>query len=197
MSSSPELWRSFAHDPRDPSIASLRASDADREVVHGVLADAFADGRLDRAEYDERSAAVLAARTLGELPPLVTDLVPQRPATPLGRRSLATATPADLQRQAEERWLEHRRHALLGFLGPSLICWAIWLAVNWDQPNGGPQLDAFPWPLIVMAATLVNLLRTVVTRREIVAEEVRRLEKKRAKELKARETHGTDGGPHA
>ena len=195
MSGSAELWSSFAHDPRDPSTASLRASDGDRDVVHGVLADAFADGRLDRAEYDERSAAVLSARTLGELPPLVTDLVPERPVVP--RHSLTAATPADIQRQAEERWLEHRRHALLGFLGPSLICWAIWFAVNWNQQDGGPQLDAFPWPLIVMAATLVNLLRTVVTRREIVAEEVRRLEKKRAKELKAREAHGTDGGPHA
>ena len=77
-----DLWASFQHDPRDPAVAPLRASDADRDVVHGVLAEAFADGRLDREEYDERSAAVLAARTLGELPPLVSDLVPDRPLLP-------------------------------------------------------------------------------------------------------------------
>ena len=130
MSGSSTLWDSFPLDPRDPSTSSLRASDADRDLVHGVLADAFADGRSDRAEYDERNAAVLAARALGELPPLVTDPVPQRPATPLGRRSLATATPADLQRQ-------------------------------------------------------------------ILAEEVRRLEKERAKELKSLESRATDEGHRA
>lgn len=48
-----DVWGSFAHDPREPAVAPLRASDADREVIHGVLAEAFADGRLDRSEYDE------------------------------------------------------------------------------------------------------------------------------------------------
>src|SRR6185295_13720980 len=77
-----DLWASFQHDPRDPAVAPLRASDADRNVVHGVLTEAFADGRLDREEYDERTAAALRARTLGQLPPLVVDLVPDRPLLP-------------------------------------------------------------------------------------------------------------------
>src|SRR6187397_2068017 len=46
-----DLWASFQHDPRDPAVAPLRASDADRNLVHGVLTEAFADGRLDREEY--------------------------------------------------------------------------------------------------------------------------------------------------
>ncbi len=49
------VWASFQHDPRDPAAAPLRASDADRNVVHGLLTEAFADGRLDREEYDERT----------------------------------------------------------------------------------------------------------------------------------------------
>ena len=177
-----DVWRSFDHDPRDPSVAPLRASDADREVIHGVLAEAFATGRLDRAEYDERSASVLAARTLGELPPIVADLVPALPVrTSDGRVPLAAATSVDIRRRAEENFEEARRNAFLGFLGPSLICWAIWFAVNIE--NGIDLSEDFPWPLIVMAATLVNVVRTVSMRQQITADEVRRLERKQAKEL--------------
>jgi hypothetical protein len=176
-----DVWGSFAHDPRDPAVSALRASDADREVIHGVLAEAFADGRLDRAEYDERSAAVLAARTLGELPPVVADLVPALPSrTSGGRVPLVAATSADLERLAEEKWREDRRNAVFGFLGPTLICWTIWVATS----------QGFPWPAIVMAVTFLNLLKTVTSREAIVASEVRRLERKRAKEIQRKHDDG-------
>lgn len=179
MTTRGEPWASFPHDPRDPSVASLRASDADREVVHRVLADAFADGRLTREEHDERTAAVLATRTLGELPPLVSDLVPDRPIGAPGGRwvPLVAASSTDLQQRAEEHWRQERRNAFFGFLGPTLICWTIWALVMFGE---------FPWPIIVSAITLVNFLRTAASRQEIVAREVRRLEKKQAKELQAR-----------
>ena len=176
-----DVWGSFAHDPRGPAVASLRASDADREVIHGVLAEAFADGRLDRAEYDERSTSVLAARTLGELPPIVADLVPPLPVRlTSGRVPLVAATATDIRRRAEDKWLEDRRNAFFGFLGPTLICWTVYVGINWGELDFG---EHFPWPLIVMAATLLNLLKTVSSRDEIVASEVRRLERKQAKEL--------------
>jgi hypothetical protein len=176
-----DVWRSFAHDPRDPAVASLRASDADRDVIFGVLAEAFADGRLDRAEYDERSTAVLGARTLGELPPLVADLVPAVPAlTSSGRVPLRAATSADIRRRAQEHWEDERRNAFFGFIGPTVICWTIWTGVNWGELDFG---EHFPWPLIVMAVTFLNLLKTVSTRAEIIASEVRRLERRQAKEL--------------
>ena len=41
-----------------------------------MLADAFADGRLTREEYDDRLNTLYGSRTLGEVPSLVTDLVP-------------------------------------------------------------------------------------------------------------------------
>ena len=157
-------------------MAALRASDADREVVQGLLADAFADGRLDREEYDERSGAAMGARTLGELPPLLADLVPDRPLASR-RAPLAAASAADLERRAVEHWHAERRNALIGFLGPTLICWTIFVAINASDLVG-----PFPWPLIVMAACFVNFLRVATSRREIVAAEVRRLERKRAKE---------------
>jgi hypothetical protein len=62
--------------PADPSSSSaLRASDADRDRVIELLRTAVADGRLDPAEFDERLGAALAARTIGALAPLTTDLI--------------------------------------------------------------------------------------------------------------------------
>lgn len=54
----------------------LRASDADRDRVVALLAEALADGRLVLAEHDERVTAALGARTLGELVRLTSDLAP-------------------------------------------------------------------------------------------------------------------------
>jgi Domain of unknown function (DUF1707) len=174
-----DLWASFQHDPRDPAVGPLRASDADRNVVHGILTEAFADGRLDREEYDERTAATLQARTLGQFPPLVADLVPDRPLLP-GRLPLAAATSAEIQNRADERWRDDRRGAFLGFVGSAVLTWAIWLATAWGDWN------IFPWPLIVNAVAFMNFVRVAANRREIVAAEVKRLERKQAKEIEAR-----------
>lgn len=54
--------------------ASMRASDADRERVARLLEDALAEGRLTAAEHGERIATLYAARTYGEVTPLVADL---------------------------------------------------------------------------------------------------------------------------
>ena len=59
---------------RRPPPRSLRASDADRERVVAVLADAAADGRLTLEEHAERVARAYSARTLGDLATLTADL---------------------------------------------------------------------------------------------------------------------------
>ena len=173
------VWASFAHDPRDRAHTDLRASDADRDLVAGVLASAYADGRLDREEHDQRSESAAAARTLGELPPLVADLVPDTVPT-RALDPIAVASNAELDARATELWQDRRRNAAFGFVAPTLICWAIYLAAN------GWTLDAFLWPLIVMAATGVHLLRTLTSGPEIRREERRRLEKQQAKALRKR-----------
>jgi hypothetical protein len=74
----------------DPSSSpALRASDADRDRVIGLLRAAVTDGRLDPAEFDERMGAALAARTIDALAPLTADLI----ATP-GRDGALTLPPA-------------------------------------------------------------------------------------------------------
>ena len=97
------MWSQFDHDPRASANAAMRASDRDRAVIETVLADAFAEGRITRAEYDERTDAALASRTLGELVPLVSDL----PAAQAPR-----STPVDLRQQAVRKWESERREAV-------------------------------------------------------------------------------------
>lgn len=58
-----------------PQPRDLRASDADRERVVAVLAEAAADGRLTLDEHAERVHRAYGARTLGELAGLTEDLV--------------------------------------------------------------------------------------------------------------------------
>jgi hypothetical protein len=55
--------------PRD-----LRASDTDRDRTLALLGEAMADGRLTPEEHAERVQRACAARTLGELAELTTDL---------------------------------------------------------------------------------------------------------------------------
>jgi hypothetical protein len=54
--------------------SAMLAATADRERAIDVLKAGFAEGRLTRDEHDDRVARVYAARTYGELAPLVADL---------------------------------------------------------------------------------------------------------------------------
>ena len=60
----------------------MLAAAADRERTVDVLKAAFAEGRLTKGEFDERTARVLAARTYADLHALVGDL-PAGPGGPL------------------------------------------------------------------------------------------------------------------
>jgi hypothetical protein len=174
MTGTADVWASFSHDPRLEANAGLRASDVDRDVVHQLLAEAYADGRLDRDELDTRTEQVGVARTLGELPPLMSDLVASGTPTAGG---LVPLTGDDLRQRAVAKYESDRREAFLGFLGPSLICIVIWLVVN--NPNFA---DAFFWPGFVIAGTGINLLRTLIRRQDLIEENVQRLQKKQAKD---------------
>jgi Domain of unknown function (DUF1707) len=66
--------------------SSLRASDADRDVVAERLRHAAGEGRLEPDELEERLDAALRARTYGELRGLLTDL-PGKPVAWERRRT--------------------------------------------------------------------------------------------------------------
>lgn len=52
---------------REAARDAVFASDADRDMVARRLAEAYAQGRLDQPEFNDRTTRALAARTHGEL----------------------------------------------------------------------------------------------------------------------------------
>ncbi len=81
-------------DPRAfNSNSRLRASDADRDRAASVLNEALAEGRLTAEEHSDRLDSLYAAKTHGELVPLLEDLpatsAAQSPAPVPGRGAAA------------------------------------------------------------------------------------------------------------
>jgi hypothetical protein len=174
MTDPDHVWGSLSRDPRVPGQAQMRASDVDRDLVLGVLTEAYADGRITREEHDARSSATQAARTLGDLMAPLEGLVDPRPAARAG-----TLVPAaELDRQAVEAWRKDRREALWGLISVSAIVWTMWLVTS--------GVGSFPWPAFVSLAALLNLGRVQLQRTEIIREKRERLERKQRKEIERR-----------
>ena len=171
-----QFWSLFGRDPRVSDNQGLRAADRDRDVVRDAISEAYADGRLSREEMDTRLTQVQEAKLLGDLLPIVADLMPSRDPAP--RQSLAHAGPSEIDRLALARYREQRRRALAGMLVPSLICLTIWV---WSMISTGGL--AFPWPLFVIIGTGGYLARLLIGRESAIEEERERLRKKQARQL--------------
>ena len=171
------LWGRFEHDPRDPAYAAVRASDRDRAVVHDALASAYAEGRLDRDELDERTAQVDGAKTYADLLPPLLDLAADA-AVP----AVSLASRPDLQRQAQRYYQEKRGEAIMGFLIPNLICWAIWFLLGRDN---------FMWPIFVLIPTAGNLVRVLSSKQSIIDGRVEKLERRQARALEPPKTRSS------
>ena len=59
---------------------AIRASDRERDAATHRLQEAFAEGRLDDTEFDERMRSALSARTRADLDGLMADLPAASPA---------------------------------------------------------------------------------------------------------------------
>ncbi len=150
----------------------MRASDADRDIVLRSLGEAYAEGRIDREEYDERADAVHAAKTLGELPRFLEDLVPSVAVAPFFG-GLDTRT---VEQRAVEKWERRRREAFMAFLIPTLICWVVWLLTT--GPTG------FMWPVFPTIGTGIPLLAVQVQKKDLIESNKKRIVRKHEKELR-------------
>jgi hypothetical protein len=176
------LWRRFQHDPRDPAYAGMRASDRDRAVVHDALASAYAEGRLDREELDERTAQVDEAKTYGDLLSPLLDLAADA-AVPA---RFAPAPAEDLRHAAEQYYRDKLRETFFEFLVPNLICWAIWYMTGHDY---------FIWPVFVTIPTLLHLLQVATSKRRTIEGRVEKLERRQAKALEPPESSKSSSKP--
>ena len=143
MSTSPQLpvpenvWARFSADPR--TQGEVRASDADRDVAAEALNAAFGDGRLDSAEHADRLASALGAKKLGEIVPLLSDIVvSQRRASARGGT-------------VEERGRIVKDGAVRSWLGLALLFNVIWVA-TWLFSGDAPY---YYWPIWPMIGTAV------------------------------------------
>lgn len=103
-----------------PGPHDLRASDADRELVITLLSEAAGDGRLTLSEHAERSERALAARTLGELARLTSDLtLPSGQPIQLYPRRSVTAMFARERRQG--RWVVPSTFPVTAFFGDVVL----------------------------------------------------------------------------
>lgn len=161
-------WDGFSADPRRPEVAGVRASDRDRDTAVEALRDAFADGRLDRAEFERRSSAALAVTLLGEFAPLLQDLEP----SPANRPTIHD--------EAVRRYRREARDARNGFVGISVLTTGIWGATNfgdilsWDA--------GFFWPVFPMLGVGAGWLMQVLKRGERIEHHERRIERRRLRD---------------
>lgn len=76
-SSNPHSNGSPAPDQHS-NVPQVRASDAERHVTAQILQQAFSEGRLTLAEFDDRTTEAYQARFQADLTPLTADLSPSR-----------------------------------------------------------------------------------------------------------------------
>jgi hypothetical protein len=78
----------------DGDRGTMRAADADRDRVAGILSTAYSQGRLSKDEYDARLASALSARTYADLDHVVTDLPAAQATVPSQTATTMVTTPA-------------------------------------------------------------------------------------------------------
>lgn len=130
------VWTRFSADPR--VHGDVRASDADRDVAAEAINAAFSDGRLDSIEHSERLSGVLASKRLGELVPLLSDIVVATRVAP---------APAVKARKVQDG-------ALRSWLGLAALFNVIWLS-TWLFAGVTPY---YYWPIWPMIGTAVPAL---------------------------------------
>lgn len=144
----------------------LRISNADRDKAIQQLQAALDEGRIDLAEFDERTKSTYEAKTNAELDLIFEDLPGGRPAegrlAPVDRSP--QAAPAEAEDGAERRpaerarlgWI-HEVPALRALVLVGGICTLIWLA---SAVSTGDFGNFWPvWPIMGLSiATFVQLV---------------------------------------
>lgn len=154
----------FSANPFKLENASLRAGMSDRDEVARILSDAYAEGKLDDLEYQERLESALRIKLLGEVRPLVIDL--GSPKHLLARREPPAMA---IERIRAEKRSELRR-AITTWSGLAVLFNVIYLVT---ALTGAGLHYYWPiWPLVGVGIWVVTALADA--RRPVTAKELER-----------------------
>jgi hypothetical protein len=134
----------------------MRAADADRQAVADQLKAALDEGRLDLHEYDERLQQAYAAKTYGDLQPLLSDL--PAAAVPAPREpSGAEIGPGGSDGALVRRWLFEVWSSWLPVVGITTAIWLISCIGAGELLDFWPIWVAGPWGAVLIFVTLAGL----------------------------------------
>lgn len=114
----------------------IRASDHERDSVVDVLRDAYTDGRITLAEFEERTAAAYASKTWTDLRELTSDL----PVEPVLGADLPHSRPVAPVVPSLPRPGHSGRNRPLGRLLPVVFAW-IMIAAAAGSPDTAAALS--------------------------------------------------------
>ena len=118
--------------------ARLRAADSDRDAAVDRLRTAYAEGRLQGHELEERLGSALGARTVGELRALTADL----PAPPPLRRAVTSSGMQTARRAAWATWAFA--------VGVNLVIWLAIVLATREPVYFWPAWVAGPWGAVLL-----------------------------------------------
>lgn len=136
-------------DPR------MRASDADRDRTAALLREHMAAGRLNAEEFNERLEQTYAAKTVGELDEIMSDLpgidLYSLPDASLRRRGGPPGGQLPWRLHSESSRLSPAwRAAWSSWLSISLLCFVVWL-LSGHPGNLWFLWVAGPWGALMLA----------------------------------------------
>ncbi|WP_244875720.1 DUF1707 SHOCT-like domain-containing protein [Winogradskya consettensis] len=152
----------------------MRAGDADRQVVADQLRVALDEGRLDLHEYDERLQQTYAAKTYGELSPLLHDLPAAGSVAPV-----APVARGASDREVTVRWLTEVWSSWVAVVGITTVIWLVSCVAGGQLNYFWPIWAAGPWGVVLVWVSAMGLA-TGAPRKE----ERKRVRKAEQKQLK-------------
>jgi Domain of unknown function (DUF1707) len=133
----------------------LRAGDADRDRVAEQLREHFAAGRLTQEEFQDRLEATYAARTFGDLAPVLADLPAARSkATPYPGAPAQHERSPCRRRSGQEKALRAVWSAWAVAVSVNLVIWVLVCLSAGELVYFWPMWVAGPWGAVLIAATI-------------------------------------------
>ena len=138
----------------------MRVADADRQAVADQLTAALDEGRLDLHEYDERLQQAYAAKTYGDLQPLLGDLPSATLPVPAQRSPSGTPAGSALNASNAElarRWVFEVWASWFPVVGVTSAIWLISSIAAGELLGFWPIWVAGPWGAVLVFVTVAGL----------------------------------------